>query len=81
MPLKSRKQVREDFASRGWTYSGWARRHGYSSNMVIAIVNDDDTKPRYKLSRGESHDIAVRLGIKEGVLSSTALSNSRFATA
>ena len=28
MPLKTRKQVRDEFASHGWTYSDWARQHG-----------------------------------------------------
>ena len=46
MPLKTRKQVRDEFASRGWTYSDWARQRGYSAALVCMIVNDDDGRIR-----------------------------------
>ena len=42
MPLKTRQQIRDEFAANGVSYSAWARQRGYSPNMVIAIVNDDD---------------------------------------
>ena len=64
--LKTRAQVREEFASKGWSISAWARDNGYSPNMVIAIVNDDDRNPRLKCLRGDAHNIAVELGLKEG---------------
>ena len=66
MPLKTRKQVRDEFASRGWSYSDWARQRGYSAALVCMIVNDDDGTPQRKCLRGESHNIAVDLGIKQG---------------
>jgi gp16 family phage-associated protein len=66
MPLKTRKQIREEFAHKGLSLSGWARSHGFSTNMVIAIVNDDEQTPRYKCLRGEAHNVAVMLGLKEG---------------
>lgn len=69
MALRTRQQAREDFARRGWSYSGWARERRYSPNMVIAIINDDDRNPRLKCTRGEAHNIAVDLGLKEGVVS------------
>ena len=70
MPLKTRKQVRDEFASRGWSYSDWARQRGYSAALVCMIVNDDDGTPQRKCLRGESHNIAVDLGIKQGEVSS-----------
>lgn len=69
MPLKTRKQVRDEFASHGWTYSDWARQHGYSAALVCMIVNDDDRSPHRKCLRGESHNIAVTLGLKAGKVS------------
>lgn len=69
MPLKTRSQVREDFASHGLSYAGWAKQRGYSATLVCYIVNDDDRSPKRKCLRGESHNIAVDLGIKEGKVS------------
>lgn len=69
MPLKTRKQVRDEFASRGLAYSDWARQRGYSATLVLMIVNDDDSAPHRKCLRGESHNIAVELGLKSGTVS------------
>lgn len=69
MPLKTREQVRKEFANQGLSYSAWARKHGYSPNLVIEIVNDSDRAPRRKCLRGDSHNIAVDLGLKEGQVS------------
>ncbi len=69
MPLKTRKQIREEFARKGWSYTGWARSHRYTPNLVIEIINDSDTNPRRKCLRGESHNVAVQLGLKEGEIS------------
>lgn len=66
MPLKTRSEVRSEFARRGLSYSAWAAHHGYSPNLVIAIINDDDVNPARKCARGASHNIAVQLGLKEG---------------
>ena len=63
---KSRKKIREEFAHKGLSYTAWARKHGYSANMVIDIINDNDVNPRRKCLRGECHNIAVALGLKEG---------------
>ena len=63
---KTRAQVRGEFARKGWSISAWARDNGYSPNMVIAIVNDDDRNPRLKCLRGDAHNIAVELGLKRG---------------
>ena len=69
MALKTRAQIREEFARRGWSITGWARQHGYSPVMVSDIINDDERNPKRKCLRGESHNIAVSLGLKEGVVS------------
>lgn len=69
MPLKSRKQIRAEFASRGWSISAWAKQRGYSAALVLNILSDDDRNPRRKCLRGESHNIAVELGLKAGQIS------------
>ena len=63
---KTRQQIRDEFAANGVSYSAWARQRGYSPNMVIAIITDDDRNPRLKCLRGDAHNIAVELGLKEG---------------
>lgn len=64
--LKTRQQVRDEFSRRGMSISGWAKNRGYSPNLAYDIINDDDSNPRRKCLRGESHNIAVELGLKEG---------------
>lgn len=68
MAIKTREQIRSEFASRGWSYSAWAKQHGYSADLVREIVNDDQRNPKRKCLRGESHNIAVALGLKHGQL-------------
>lgn len=69
MPLKTRQQIRDDFARKGLSYTSWAKQNGYSQNVVIAIVNDDEANPKYKCLRGDAHNIAVQLGLKFGEVS------------
>ena len=66
---KSRTQVRNEFARKGQSISGWAKTKGYSPNMVIAILADNETSPRLKCLRGDAHNIAVELGLKVGEIS------------
>lgn len=66
---KSRTQVRAEFATKGWSISAWAKKKGYSPNMVIAILADDEKSPRLKCLRGDAHNIAVELGLKTGEIS------------
>lgn len=67
--LKTRAEVRDDFSRKGWSISNWAREHRYSPNMVIAILADDERNPRLKCLRGDAHNIAVELGLKDGEVS------------
>ncbi len=69
---KTRAQVREEFARKGWSISGWAKQNGYSPNMVIAILADNEANLRLKCLRGDAHNIAVQLGLKEGEVSRVA---------
>lgn len=81
MALKTRDQVREEFARRGWSITGWARQHGYSPVLVSDILNDDARNPKRKCLRGESHNIAVALKIKDGEISRPANGNAFAVTA
>ncbi|WP_422099113.1 DNA-binding protein [Variovorax sp.] len=64
--LKTRAQLRAEFSRTGQSWTGWAKQRGYSTNAVIAIASDNDENPKVKCLRGEAHNIAVELGLKEG---------------
>ena len=66
MVSKNRQQVREEFAASGVSFTEWARQRGYSTSLVLAIVNDDERQPKYKCLRGQAHNIAVELCLKRG---------------
>lgn len=58
-------EVRREFESRGVSIAAWARAHGYSCQLVYQIL-----KCQKPCLRGQSHEIAVRLGLKNGVIGS-----------
>lgn len=60
MPRTS-DEVLEDLASKGVSVAAWARAKGYDADLTRAILR----KERACL-RGQSHNIAVELGLKEG---------------
>lgn len=58
--IKSITQVKEEFSSLGISIASWARANNFSPDLVYRIFKTNKI-PR----RGESHKIAVKLGIKE----------------
>ena len=61
--MKTIQQVRKELLFRGETLASWAKKNNFNYENVRAVV--------YGNSRGkwgESHKIAVKLGIKEGVI-------------
>lgn len=74
--LKTRQQVREEFARQGISCSAWAVKRGYSPNLIYVILNDDDKNPARKCLRGDSHNIAVELGLKVGEVCRPQLRNA-----
>lgn len=59
----SREQVLAEMRRRGQSVAGWARDQGYSLASVYALLYGNN-----KGHRGTSHEIAVRLGMKDGVI-------------
>lgn len=62
-PVKTAKQVKADFARKGESVRAWAIANDFSPSLVCEIVNG---KKNRKCLRGESHKIAVSLGLKQG---------------
>lgn len=54
-------QVRERFHEEGRSFAEFARENGFSERLVYSVL-----KGRGKGLRGQSHNIAVALGIKQG---------------
>lgn len=58
---RSADDVRAEFQKKGLSISGWATAHGFSTNLVFEVLAG-----RKKCIRGQSHRIAVMLGLKDG---------------
>ena len=58
---RSADDVRAEFKQKGLSISGWAIAHGFSTTLVFEVLAG-----RKKCIRGQSHRIAVMLGLKEG---------------
>lgn len=61
--LRTPAEVRTLLANRGITLGEWARANGFDPNLTSQVLNG-----RRKGVRGQSHKIAVKLGIKAGEL-------------
>jgi gp16 family phage-associated protein len=55
------EDARRAFNQRGESQAAWARRHGVSKYLLCEILHG-----RRKCLRGQSHKIAVMLGLKSG---------------
>jgi gp16 family phage-associated protein len=59
--LLTPQEVRDEFTRRGISVSTWAKKHGFNRNLANAVVRGD-----CKCLYGETHKIAVMLGMKHG---------------
>jgi len=63
MDLKTPEEIKHELAIRGLTVTEWARYTGYTPGLVYQVLAG-----RVLCKRGKSHEIAVKLGLKKGVL-------------
>ncbi len=56
-------KAREKFEMTGTSVSEWARARGFSAILVYQVLDG-----QRKCRRGQSHKIAVALGLKEGLV-------------
>lgn len=61
--MKTIEEIKLDFDKKGITITDWAKENGYSYQSVQRVLNGQS-----KNKRGQSHDIAIALGLKEGIL-------------
>lgn len=55
------QEARADLSRKGISISQWAASNGFSGPLVFEVLNG-----KRKCIRGQSHNIAVALGLKEG---------------
>ena len=64
-PPKTAREVRDEFIAAGQSIAGWSRANKTSPRLVYAILSEASSR---RCLRGESHRIAVLLGLKRGSL-------------
>jgi len=62
-PLKTRAEVQQDFQQRGASIRAWAIQHKRDPLIAAGVISG-----RLKGMRGEAHNVAVLLGLKEGLV-------------
>lgn len=62
-PRKTIEQVKADFLRKGISVRAWAISNGFNPALVYEILAEGSKRP---CVRGQSHKIAVRLGLKSG---------------
>jgi gp16 family phage-associated protein len=65
--LRTIEEVRREFKDTGVSVSEWARDRGFSVPLVYGVLSG-----RRPATRGQSHNIAVALGLKAGRIGSVA---------
>lgn len=68
MTPKTRAQIIAEFDRNGMSVSSWAAAHGVSRQIVDGVL-----KGKLKGRRGHAHNVAVMLGLKDGVVADVAL--------
>lgn len=61
--IRKAEEVMEIFKLSGISIATWARHYGFSVALVYSVIHG-----KSKCIRGESHKIAVMLGLKEGTI-------------
>lgn len=67
VPVRTCPEIKSEFERLGVSIADWARDRGFSPALVYQILAG-----RKRCSRGQSHQIAVALGLKNGQIGSPA---------
>lgn len=62
--MKTPEQIKSELARQGRSAADLARQHGFKPNDLYKVLNGF-----MKCKRGKGHEIAVAIGMKEGVRS------------
>ncbi|MDO6646518.1 MULTISPECIES: DNA-binding protein [Acinetobacter] len=61
--MRTSQEVRSELQKRGLSVADWARQNGFTPELVHQVLNSNKIPVR-----GKSHQIAVKLGLKDGVI-------------
>jgi gp16 family phage-associated protein len=61
--IHTKEEILHEFHLRGLSISAWAREHGFSISLVYQVLAG-----RRQGIRGQCHQIAVALNLKEGLI-------------
>jgi gp16 family phage-associated protein len=61
MKLRTAEDARADLQAKGISITQWAIANKFSPNLVFEVLGG-----RKKCVRGQAHEIAVKLGLKDG---------------
>ncbi len=61
MKLRTAAEARAELQAKGISITQWAIANQYSPNLVFEVLGG-----RKKCLRGQAHEIAIKLGMKEG---------------
>lgn len=61
--MRTPDEVKEILHTRGVSIAEWARNNGFAPRQVYQVLN-----AKHKPMRGKSHMIAVKLGLKDGII-------------
>jgi gp16 family phage-associated protein len=76
MTLRTADQARAELRAKGISITQWAIANRFSPNLVFEVLGG-----RKKCVRGQTHEIAIKLGLKAGEICAdpaAALEPSRF---
>ncbi|MBN3833666.1 DNA-binding protein [Burkholderia sp. Ac-20344] len=65
MKLRTAAEARAELQSKGISITQWAIANKFSPNLVFEVLGG-----RKKCVRGQAHEIAIKLGIKDGEICS-----------
>lgn len=63
MTLRTADEAKAELQRQGVSISAWAIANGFSTNLVFEVLAG-----RKKCLRGQAHNIAVKLGLKDGAI-------------
>ncbi|MCH4248517.1 MAG: DNA-binding protein [Acinetobacter populi] len=61
--MRTPDEVKEILKIRGLSIAEWARDNGFAPKQVYQVLN-----AKHRPMRGKSHAIAVKLGLKDGII-------------
>ncbi|EPG7723265.1 DNA-binding protein [Acinetobacter baumannii] len=61
--MRTSQEVRSELQKRGLSIADWARQNGFTRELVHQVLNSNKIPVR-----GKSHQIAVKLGLKDGII-------------